>query len=133
MQCQAFVPQKYGQKKSLTNYIPFFSLLNSKSTVFKCLKDSGFHHRLVGTEGTYQEEELDGVHRPCLDAGVAMVKQSIIDLLTSTPQLWICSSCRFQDDHLAMLSSQPTCDCGLSLEDTIGVYSSMWMDGLVRR
>ena len=62
-----------------------------------------------------------------------MVKQSIIDLLTSTPQLWICSSCRFQDDHLAMLSSQPTCACGLSLEDTIGVYSSMWMDGLTWR
>ena len=76
---------------------------------------------------------LHGTHRPCLDAAVAMAKQSIIDLLTSTPQLWICSSCRFQDDHPAMLSSQPTCACGLSLEDTVGVYASMWMDGLTRR
>ena len=38
------------------------------------------------------------------------------------------------DDHEAMLSVTPAClTCGLSLEDTIGIYSSMWIDGLVRR
>ena len=28
---------------------------------------------------------------------------------------------------------KPTCACGITLEDTVGVYASMWMDGLTRR
>ena len=87
----------------------------------------------MGNEETYKRDNLDGTHRPCLDAAVAMAKQSILDLLTSSPQQWICSSCRFKDDHLAMLSVEPTCACGITLEDTVGVYASMWMDGLTRR
>ena len=63
-----------------------------------------------------------------------MAKQSILDLLTSSPQQWICSSCRFKDDHVAMLSVVPACPtCGVTLEDTVGIYTAMWMDGLTRR
>jgi hypothetical protein len=32
-----------------------------------------------------------------------------------------------------MLSSHPSCSCGISLEETVGIYSSMWMDGLARK
>ena len=99
----------------------------------KCLKDGGANHPLVGNHKTYQEGELGGAHRDCLLAAVAMCKRSIMDLLDSSEQQWICHSCRFQSDHQAMLSSQPTCPCGISLETTVGVYSAMWMDGLTRK
>ena len=99
----------------------------------KCLKDSGSNHPLVGNQVTYKEAELDGAHRGCLLAAVAMCKQSILDLFDSTEQQWICHSCRFKPDHQAMLSSQPTCPCGISLQTTAGVYSAMWMDGLSRK
>jgi hypothetical protein len=88
-------------------------------------------HRLIGNEESYKRDKLDGTHRPCLDAAVAMAKQSILDLLTSSPQQWICSSCRFKDEHVAMLSVVPACPtCGVTLEDTVGIYTAMWMDGL---
>jgi hypothetical protein len=62
-----------------------------------------------------------------------MCKQSIMDLIYTTEHQWICSSCRFTQDHQAMLSSQPSCACGISLEETVGIYSRMWMDGLARK
>ena len=74
-----------------------------------------------------------GPHRMCLLQAVEMCKQTIMDLLTTTVQQWICSSCRHTEDHQAMLSSQPSCSCGISLEETVGIYSRMWMDGLARK
>ena len=32
-----------------------------------------------------------------------------------------------------MLSSQPSCSYGISLEETVDIYSSMWMDGPARK
>ena len=87
----------------------------------------------MGNQVTYKEAELDGPHRMCLLQAVEMCKQTIMDLLTTTVQQWICSSCRHTGDHQAMLSSQPSCSCGISLEETVGIYSSMWMDGLARK
>ena len=89
---------------------------------------------MLGNEDVYKKERLEETHRPCLLAAVARTKQSILDLLVSAPAQWICSTCCFLDDHEAMLSVTPAClTCGLSLEATIGIYSSMWINGLVRR
>jgi hypothetical protein len=79
---------------------------------------------------TYKEAELDGAHRDCLLQAVAICKHSIMDLLINTEQQWICSTCRFNPDHQAMLSAQPSCACGISLEATVGIYSAMRMDEL---
>ena len=96
--------------------------------------DADFCHPIIGNEDVYKKEQLEGTHRPCLLAVVAMTKQSILDLLVSASTQWICSTCHFRDNHEAMLSVIPACPtCGLSLEDTIGIYTSMWIDGLVRR
>ena len=52
----------------------------------------------------YKKQRLEGTNRPCLLAAVAVTKQSILDLMASSPCQWICSSCRFRDDHEVMLS-----------------------------
>jgi hypothetical protein len=101
--------------------------------VIQCLWEGGLPHPLVGNQVTYKEAELDGAHRVCLLQAVAMCKQTIMDLLTTTVQQWICSSSRQTEDHQAMLSSQPSCSCCISLEETVGIYSRMWMDGIARK
>ena len=90
-------------------------------------------HPILGGEDS-KKQGLDGSHRSCLLAAIAVTMQSILDLMASSPCQWICSRCRFQEDHEAMLSVVPSCPtCGTSLEDSIGIYTTMCVDSLLRK
>ena len=90
-------------------------------------------HPILGGEDS-KKQGLDGSHRSCLLAAIAVTRQSILDLMASSPCQRICSRCHFKEDHEAMMSGVPACPtCGASLEDNIGVYITMWVGSLVRR
>ena len=67
---------------------------------------------MLGGEKDFKTEGLNG---PLMD----VIKRSILEILASTPTLWICSKCKSKSDHVAMLSEGETCtDCVTPLEAT---------------
>ena len=71
--------------------------------------DDSTCHPILGGEEEYKKQKLEGTHWPCLLAAIAVTKQSILDLMVSSPCLWICSTFRFRDGHEVMLSVVPAC------------------------
>ena len=55
-----------------------------------------------------------GAHKVCFTTSVKSAANAIMELLTSSNQLWICMQCMHVPGHKAMSSQAGTCTCCIS-------------------
>ena len=92
-------------------------------------------HTFTGVETTFKEEGMaaGGAHKVCFTTSVKSAANAIMELLTSSNQLWICMQCMHLPGHLAMSSqTEKACTtCGLDMRSTVEFYTLTWLKSLM--